>query len=542
VATAYVEAHFQQFPEDAAGAGYPGAPMDRFSDQSADALAAWEAREDAWVAELRSIDPASVNNTLADAPYWATRERLEAVIERRQYRPELWNVSIAWAWPMWLPTVLARQPVGSEEARDAALARVRDIARMLDTEVDNLRRGVASGFVATRENAAGVLAQVDELLAAAPDASPLHEPAARDGEAKFADALSALIEDTVHPAIVRYRDFLEREYLARTTTEPGLRALPCGSAAYAAAVRYHASISRSAADIQQTGLEQMERIEGEMLQIARRDFGTSDVGALLRSLREDPRYTFRSPADVLAYSRAAVERARAALPRWFGRIPRADVEVRPFPAFQKRTGGGLYSAPSADGSHPGVYEVGTHQAETLSRATAESTAFHETWPGHHLQIALAMETPGLHDVLRYLFTSGFVEGWALYSERLADEMELYSSPADRLGMLSNEAFRAARLVIDPGLHVMGWSREQAIRYMLQHTAESEAAATYEVDRYISGPGQAVSYLLGAIEIQRLRRAMEHQLGSEFQVRIFHDRVLEDGNVTLPMLTRKLSGW
>jgi uncharacterized protein (DUF885 family) len=286
----------------------------------------------------------------------------------------------------------------------------------------------------------------------------------------------------------------------------------------------------------------MKRIEDEMRTIAGRSFETSDLRALLQRLRSDPAYTFRSEDEVMSYTRAAVARARAALPRWFGHIPKSVVEVKPFPAFQKRTGGGLYSAPSLDGSQPGTYELGTHSPEKLARAPIEATAFHETWPGHHLQISIAVESAELEPIVRYMFSSGFIEGWALYSERLAEEMGIYSSDLDRLGLLSNEALRAARLVVDPGLHVLGWSREQAIRYMMDHTTESEEAATYEVDRYLSGPGQAVSYLLGSLELGRLRRLAEQKLGGRFDVRAFHDLLLADGSVTLSVIGQKVESW
>jgi uncharacterized protein (DUF885 family) len=543
VAHEIVDGYFGQFPEDAVATGYPSAPMDRLGDLSLEAVAAWEAREDAWLAELEGIGTDVVAGTEAAVPYAVARERLEASIGRRSYRPELWNVSAAWGWPFSLPVVFQRQPVGTEQARADARARARDIARYLDTEVENLREGLRLGFIQSRDNVLAVLAQVDELLESPVEVSPFYQPAVRDRDASFASSMRAIVKGDVRAALQRYATFLRESYVARAREGAvGLGSLPCGADGYRASVRYHASISPRPDEIHETGLREMERIQSEMLAIARRSFGTDDLRGLLQKLRSDPQYTFRSEAEVLSYNRAAIERAHAALPRWFGHVPDSPVEVRPFPAFQKRTGGGLYSAPSADGRQPGTYELGTHAPEKLARATQESTAFHETWPGHHLQISIAVESAGLHPILRYLFSSGFIEGWALYSERLADEMGLYSSDLDRLGLLSNEAMRAARLVVDPGLHVLGWSRERAIRYMLDHTTESEEAATYEVDRYISGPGQAVSYLLGRLELGRLRRLAEERLGGRFDLRAFHDLVLEDGSITLSVVRDKVEGW
>jgi uncharacterized protein (DUF885 family) len=541
IAHAYVEEYFRQFPEEAAGTGYPDAPTDRLGDLGARSMAAWEAREDGWLDELAAIDPAELVDTPAAAPYAALRERLEASVERRSYRPELWNVSAAWGWPFALPVVFSRQPVGSASARRDALARARDVPRFLDTDVESLREGMRLGFTQTRENVDAVVAQVDALLAGGVEASPFYDPALRDDDPGFRSALASVIEGEVAEALSRYRTFLANEYRSRDR-DVGVSALPCGPSGYRAAVRWHASISPPPEEIHALGVREIEHIQREMRRIALRSFGTEDVPGLLRRLRADERFTFRTEDEVLGYTRSAVERAHAALPAWFGRVPTSQVVVRPFPAFQERTGGGLYSAAAADGSYPATYELGTHAPEKLSRATMEATAFHETWPGHHLQISIATEGERLHPIVRYLFSSGFVEGWALYTERLAEEMGLYTSDVDRLGLLSNESMRAARLVVDPGLHVLGWSRDRAIAYMMEHTTESEEAATYEVDRYIAGPGQAVSYLLGRLEISRLRRFAEERLGARFDVRAFHDALLEDGSVTLSAAARKIERW
>jgi uncharacterized protein (DUF885 family) len=207
------------------------------------------------------------------------------------------------------------------------------------------------------------------------------------------------------------------------------------------------------------------------------------------------------------------------------------------------TGGGFYSAGAADGSTPGTYEFGTHEPRELNRAGGfEATTFHETYPGHHMQVSVGLEGPGVHPVLKYLFSSGLGEGWALYSERLADEAGLYTADVDRLGMLSNEAFRAARLVVDPGMHALGWSREQAVDYMLANTAASRGEVESEVSRYIAVPGQATAYLTGSLVIQELRREAEAALGARFDVRAFHDRVIKDGTITLTMLQASIHEW
>jgi uncharacterized protein (DUF885 family) len=242
-------------------------------------------------------------------------------------------------------------------------------------------------------------------------------------------------------------------------------------------------------------------------------------------------------------ARAAVERARAAVPKWFNLLPKAEIEVQAVPSFSEASApDGYYNNAAEDGSRPGIYYINLYHADKTPRAGLESTAFHETYPGHHVQTGIALERKELHPVSRYFFLSGFGEGWALYTERLADEMGLFTSDVDRIGMLSSQSMRAARLVVDAGMHALGWSRQRAIDYMLKNTAESEYAATAEIDRYIAVPGQATSYMLGALEILRLRQEAESQLGTGFDLKVFHDRVLEDGAVPLSMLRSKIERW
>jgi uncharacterized protein (DUF885 family) len=287
----------------------------------------------------------------------------------------------------------------------------------------------------------------------------------------------------------------------------------------------------------------MAGIRAEMEEIAGRSFGDPDVDHVLSRLRTDRSFLLGSREELLEVTRSAVDRARLAIPECFGIVPRAGVDVRPVPEFaEPGAPAGYYSPGAEDGSRPGVYFINLREADTKPRAGVEATAFHETYPGHHLQGTIALEREGLHPVQRYVFMSGFGEGWGLYSERLAEEMGLYSSDIDRMGLLSNEALRAARLVVDPGMHALGWSRRQAIDYMLANTAESRSSIESEVDRYIAVPGQATAYMLGNLEIRRLRDGARTALGDRFDIRVFHDRVLENGAVPLSMLRRKIEYW
>jgi uncharacterized protein (DUF885 family) len=322
----------------------------------------------------------------------------------------------------------------------------------------------------------------------------------------------------------------------------GVSANPAGSACYRAALRWSTTLDLDPAAVHARGLVALAEIEAEMRAIAERSFGAEPLSALLQRLRSAPTFLYRDREEVLSLGQAALDRAWAALPRAFGRIPRARAELEPIPAFQERTAAPHYLQAALDGSQPAAYRVRLYEPTHQSRTTGESTAFHEVVPGHHLQIALANENDELPGIARFLFTSGFSEGWALYAEQLADELGLYSSPADRLGMLSNRAWRAVRMVVDTGLHVGGWSRERALDFMLAHTALSKDQAAQEIDRYISWPGQAPSYLLGYEEILGLRATAEQRLGARFDLRAFHDAVLAGGGQTLPVLRERVRDW
>ena len=544
LADAYVSDYFARNPESATEAGYTGGDLDRLGDYSLESTLAWQAGEDEMLGKVTAIDARALAGTPAAVPYGYLKERLEASIGHRACHIELWNVSPTWTgWQNRLAQVFAIQPVGSDELRAAALARARDLPRFLDTEIANLNEGLRLGYTAPKHNVELVIGQMDALLALAPTESPFHGPASRDSAPGFAEEFASVIRQEIHPAVQRYRDFLANAYLPRARDVIAVSADPGGEACYRAAVRYYTSLDMTPEEVHRTGLEQMATIQVELRAIGERSFGTDSPRALLQLVRTEPRYTFSSRQEMVDYATAAVERARDAIPDWFGFVPKAGVVVRPYAPFQERSApGGEYISGAEDGSRPGVYLINTYEAEKKSKAGLESTAFHETYPGHHFQGAAALERAGIHPILKYFYNSGYGEGWALYSERLSDEMGIFSSDLDRVGLLSNEALRAARLVVDAGMHALGWTRQQAIDYLLEHTTESEASATAEIDRYIAVPGQATAYMLGNLEIRRLREEASGRLGDRFDIKAFHDRLLEDGTVTLAMMRAKIEAW
>jgi uncharacterized protein (DUF885 family) len=534
-----VSGYLDQFPEQATYYGVPGRRHDKLTDNSPSAVAAWQAREDRWLAEAKAIDTGAIGSASLRATHAILREALESSTASRVCRTELWNVSQMTGWHVNLGYLVTIQPVGNDAARQEALARWGSLPKYLDTEIANLRQGMKRGYTAPKHIVRIVIDQVRTLAASKPADSPFTTPGTRDKTPEFEKAFSALVVNEIVPAARRYADFLEREYLPASRDTIAVANHPDGAACYEASIRAHSTLAKSAKEVHDTGVREVARLDAEMKAIAERSFGTSDVPALMQRLRTDPKFLFRSRQELIDYSGAALERARAAAPQWFGLLPKADVKLEPYPAFREKNAPNEYNPPSEDGSRPGIFYVSAYEAEKKTRADIESTAFHETIPGHHLQVAIALERKEIHPIGRYIFNSGYVEGWALYAESLADEMKLFSSDLDRLGMLSSQNFRAARLVVDTGLHALDWTRQQAIDYMLAHTPQSANDAAAEIDRYIIMPGQATSYMLGMLEIAAARREAEKAQGSGFDIKAFHDRVLEDGSVPLSFLRAQL---
>ena len=543
LADAYLDGYFARNPDQATIYGVPGRQHDKLPDNSLDALAQWHAREDAWRRTAAAINPAAIASPSLQATYAIVREALEGSIAARPCRNELWTVSqMVNGWQVQFGYLVTIQPIGTDTARSEALVRWSALPSYIDTEIGNLRQGLERGYSAPKANVRLVIDQMQSLISTPVHESPFDSPAVRDKTTAFARDVDALVGDRINPAFTRYRDFLEHEYLPAARDAIAISANPNGAACYAAAIRFHSSMTMPPKDVHALGLRVIDSLNAEMTTIAERSFRTSDVPKLLQQLRTDPKYLFKSRAELIAYSQAALARAKTAAPKWFGLLPKADVVVEPYPKFREKSGPNEYNPPAEDGSRPGIFFISAYQAEKKSRSSPEAVAFHETIPGHHLQGAIALERKEIHPIGRYISNSGYTEGWALYSELLADEMGLYSSDLDRLGMLSEQAWRASRLVVDPGMHALGWDRQRAIDYMLAHTTAAPDEAAAEIDRYIIWPGQATAYMIGMLEISRMRDEVQQAMRSRFDIKAFHDRVLEDGAVPLTFLREKIARW
>lgn len=359
--------------------------------------------------------------------------------------------------------------------------------------------------------------------------------------------MTEAVESALRPAFARYRAALAEELLpvARPDDRAGLQWIPGGADLYRTLIRIHTGLDLTAEELHRVGMEQVTgSLPEEYREIGRRVFGTDDLAEIFGHLLHDEDLRYRDGDEILAHAGRCLEEATAAIPDWFGILPVAPCELTPVPDYLAADApAAYYTPPAPDGSRPGEYHVNLHAPTTKGRAETASIAFHEAIPGHHLQLAIASERTALPAFRRLSWGhTAFVEGWALYTERLADEMGLYESDLDRLGMLASDSWRACRLVVDTGLHAFGWSRQQAIDFMAANAPVSHDEIVTEVDRYIGMPGQALAYKVGQREIMRLRAMAEERLGDRFSVSDFHDVVLGGATVSLPVLAGRVEAW
>jgi uncharacterized protein (DUF885 family) len=432
------------------------------------------------------------------------------------------------------------QTVLDDEAKARGyLSRLAAVGTYLDQLIERQRAALAAGLTPPEFLARIGVGYVERYLAA-PDADPLKVPlhgleAERD----------RLLDEVVRPAYARYRDFLADEVVpvGRPETSPGIGDLPGGPERYAALIRAETTTERTAQDLHDTGLAIIERLAGEYRELGQKVFDSADLAEIFERIRTDPALRWRDGDELLDAARRTIARAEAVAPQWFSRVPEQKCEVAPVPAAEAESGSiAYYIDPSLDGSRPGTYYANTHEADQRQRTLGESVAFHEAVPGHHFQLTLAQQLTGVPLLRRIAMFNAYAEGWGLYAERLADEMGLYSDDVSRLGLLTQDSMRAARLVVDTGLHALGWSRQRAVDFLVENTPMARIEIEAEIDRYAGHPGQALGYMVGRLEIERLRAEAERALGDRFDIREFHDTVLGSGTLPLPVLANVVATW
>jgi uncharacterized protein (DUF885 family) len=516
---------------------------DRLPDLGEAGRAADAAAYRAVLAEAEAIAPAGLEPEQVitrDMLLLVARNQLEA-LDQKQYQLGINHI----AGVQLMPVQIAQYQIAeAPEQLEAMLTRFGAYPEAIRQHVVTLREGIGDGRTEFGIPVRKVIKQIERLLAL-PAAEFPAVTLAHVADDAGRDRVGQAVDEHIRPALQELRDFLADEYEPRARPEPGLSTTPGGDAAYELAIRLQTTLAVSPDEVHRFGLQDLEQIEAEMDEIARR-LGKADRRDLKRALETDPANHTSSRERLVELAAEQTSRAFATAPEYFGRLPSADCIVKPVEEYREReTPPAFYMQPSMDGSRPGQYYINTYQPEERQLHKIAAITFHEATPGHHFQIGIEMELRGLPRFRIFgsrMAGVAYVEGWGLYCERLADEMGLYLADEERLGMLDAQAFRASRLVVDSGLHAMGWSRDKAIAFMHERGALPPVDAEIEVDRYIIWPGQALAYKLGQREIERARRELSEKMGDRFDLRAFHDEVLGHGSVPLATLRREIPGW
>jgi uncharacterized protein (DUF885 family) len=519
--------------------------MDRLEDVS-------RAGEDANIAALRTFASTAeaFNPSTLSSDDQTTRETLifectttAGILEARQAE---FGVDPIFGPQAVFQVAIPQMSVETADHADKMLAKYAAVAVMLDQATERLREGIESGRVNANFAVTRTVEQLNSLLESPVEddaflKAQMPESYSEDDITAWREKAAAIVINEIRPAFERYREVIRDEVgpVARSDERAGLFALADGELTYKNLIERFTTLPLTAQEIHDVGLQQIARLADEYIELAGPLLGTTDLKEIFAALNDDPDLHHTNGPDIVAQSEEAVAAAKAAMGDWFGRLPESDCLV------QETQHGpvAFYYPPAEDGSREGTFFMNTTDPTSWGTFEVQSTAFHEGIPGHHLQIAIAQELgDSIPAFRRNGFISAYGEGWALYTERLSDEMGLYSSELDRVGMLQADSMRACRLVVDTGMHALGWSRQQGIDYMVENAPMAMHTIVEEIDRYLSFPGQAVSYMIGRIQIQQMRAEAEASLGDDFDIKGFHDVVLGSGCVPLPTLARLVTDW
>jgi uncharacterized protein (DUF885 family) len=449
-----------------------------------------------------------------------------------------------------VPNVIAQMPAATLQDYENIVARLAGVGPLVDQTIALMKQGMSAKLMPPRIALRDVPAQVQAQIVSDPLKSPLLEaftkwPATVAGSDRSALAARAAdaYRQSVAPAFTRLNEFLTTTYLPACRETIGVDALPRGDEMYAYNVRWHTTTARTPKEIHEIGLAEVKRIRGEMQAVMAASGFKGSYDDFKKFLRTDPRFFFKDAASLLASYRDVAKRADPELAHLFSRLPQTPYGVKPVPdATAPSQTTAYYNPGSFVAGRPGIMFANTYKLDSRPRWEMEALTIHEAVPGHHLQIAIAQERQGLPEFRKNSSYTAFVEGWALYAESLGPEMGFYTDPYSRFGQLTYEMWRAVRLVVDTGLHSMGWTRPQAIDYFRANAAKADQDIIVEVDRYIVWPGQALGYKMGQLKIRELRANAEKQMGAGFDIRRFHDAVLEQGAVPLDVLERQVAAY
>ena len=521
---------------------------DRWPDLSVEAVEARHAADVAALARLEAIDPGALPPQ-ARLSHEMYRKELRSSLDHYRYRRYLVPLNQR-GGPHTAYETAERLRFATVQDYEDWIARMEAFGAYADQAIALLDAGVKAGVVHPRVISARIADQISAQAATKSADSPWLAPFGRmpdtvpaEAAAKLRARGEAAVASVIRPAYERFDAFFRGTYLPGARDTVGIWDQPDGLAYYASRARHFTTTGLTPEQIHDIGLAEVARIRAEMEAIREQVGFEGDLQAFFEHLRTDPRFYYDTPEALFEAYLATSKRVDPELVKLFGRMPRMPYGVRPIPdAIAPDTTTAYYSRPAADGSRAGYYYVNLYRPEVRPKYEIEALTIHEAVPGHHFQIALAMEIDGLPAFRRYGGVTAFVEGWALYAESLGPELGMYTDPYSKFGQLTYEMWRAVRLVVDTGIHAMRWDRQKAIDYFKANAAKTEADIVNEIDRYIAWPGQALAYKIGELKIKELRARATDALGEDFDIRAFHDLVLSNGAIPLDSLERLVDEW
>jgi uncharacterized protein (DUF885 family) len=505
--------------------------------ETPDDRAARHQRENAWLKTLRQVEGA----LRVGSPAWVThgmlRQELEASVRSRVAHFHLWDVNQMTGWHLGVAYTASSMPVATAEQRETALRRFDALPGMIRSRIDDLRYGASEGYTAARQTVHRVVQQLDALLAGA----TLESAAARADDAAFAEQWRVLMQHDVRPAFQGFRDFLARNYMSSAREDGALITLPSGLEVYRGEVFRYTSLDLSPEDVLAAAEDEIAEIDAQLEPILARLYPGASLPEAKRAMREDTRHTHSGRAHMIDHARAVLDKIKPQLPRFFLHVPDVPLVVEPMTAVEERIGAsGYYQSP--EGGNPGRFVLNTAHAEQCGRWETTCSAVHEAYPGHHFERIYGDERSSRHPATRELQTQAFREGWAFYSEWLANEMDVYGTDAELAGYLLHPLEVWVGLISDVLLHTGRLTHEEAVQMLVTRAGRLPHVAESRADRYIAAPGQVTCYMLGYREVRQFRREAEQALGARFDAREFHDVLLRDGPITLPMQRAKVNHW
>lgn len=534
LADEYLERTISRFPEDRYFLDLPIQDHSLFSSNHLQDLAKWEKFEDSLYTELIKIDKSKFSFQADQITYWLLMEELESSIGMRACKRELWNVNHQWNFShLWL-SIVDFQPVGNDTLREQALRRWKKFPKYVDTEIENLKVGIEKGYSMPKEIVELVIPQIEVLTSYSLDDSPFMSPAKRDSSEIFQKEWEKLVIEQINPALSKYAEYLQSDYLEKARTEGSVLALPNGNDCYKAFIRSSTTTKKSGEEIFDLGLEIVNSNSKTIQELGKDLYQLDDFAEIISRIDTDSSLYFKSSDEILAYNNAILDSAKAECEDWFDLMPSSDVTIKPY--LPHEYGSGSYE--SGTENKPAYFRINLKDPKQQTYFDNEKLSFHEAYPGHHLQLGIERDIDGLHPIRELLGFQSYMEGWARYAEQLAEEMGLYNHKAS---LINRRAWPSRGMVIDPALHLNIWPKDSIINFMMA-SGMSQSSANGLYRRSIVYPAQLTSYDVGGEEIKALRKLSEERLMESFDIKEFHNKVLENGSIPLSALRIQVEQW